>query len=93
MRDELLVLGPREVLLPRPASLFAPAPPSDLDGLSAVETRLEDMDERGLKKAPDEPLAQSLWERFKVGWIFLAAIGTIAGNVITALIVAHFTKH
>ncbi len=42
LRDELLVLGPREVLLPRPASLFAPAAPSDLDGLSAVETRLED---------------------------------------------------
>jgi DNA mismatch repair protein MutS len=42
LRDELLVLCPREILLPRPATLFSAPPPSDLDGLGAVETRLEE---------------------------------------------------
>ncbi len=42
LRDELRRLRPREILLPRPASLFPPAASADLDGSGGVETRLED---------------------------------------------------
>ncbi len=42
LRDELQVLRPREILLARPGSLFAEAAAPDLDGLGAVETRLEE---------------------------------------------------
>ena len=42
LRDELQVLRPREILLARPASLFAEAAAPDLDGLGAVETQLEE---------------------------------------------------
>ena len=42
LRDELGILRPREVLLPRPATLFPEASAPELDGLGAVETRLDD---------------------------------------------------
>ncbi len=44
LRDELGILRPREVLLPQPVSLFPAAMPaaSELNGLEAVETRLDD---------------------------------------------------
>jgi DNA mismatch repair protein MutS len=42
LRDELSVLRPREILLPRPVTLFPAAIPTEMDGLGAVETRLDD---------------------------------------------------
>jgi DNA mismatch repair protein MutS len=42
LRDELGILRPREILLPRPATLFPMAAAADMNGLGAVETRLED---------------------------------------------------
>ncbi len=42
LRDELQLLRPREVLLPRPASLFPQAASAQLDGVGGVETRLEE---------------------------------------------------
>ncbi len=44
LRDELGILRPREVLLPQPMSLFPSSLPaaSELNGLGAVETRLDD---------------------------------------------------
>ncbi|MGH9745502.1 MAG: DNA mismatch repair protein MutS [Candidatus Acidiferrales bacterium] len=44
LRDELGILRPREVLLPQPVSLFpaAAAGATELNGLGAVETRLDD---------------------------------------------------
>jgi DNA mismatch repair protein MutS len=42
LRDELGILRPREILLPRPATLFPVAASAELDGLGAVETRLDD---------------------------------------------------
>ena len=42
LRDELGVLRPREILLPKPRTLFPAAAPSESNGLGAVETRLED---------------------------------------------------
>jgi DNA mismatch repair protein MutS len=42
LRDELGILRPREILLPRPATLFPMAAAADLNGLGAVETRLDD---------------------------------------------------
>jgi DNA mismatch repair protein MutS len=42
LRDELDVLRPREILLPRPATLFPEAAPAQLNGPNAVETRLDD---------------------------------------------------
>src|SRR6202521_2189651 len=42
LRDELGILRPREILLPRPATLFPVTIPSELDGLGAVETRLDE---------------------------------------------------
>jgi len=42
LRDELGILRPREILLPRPAMLFPVTVPAELDGLGAVETRLDD---------------------------------------------------
>ncbi|MGH9639486.1 MAG: DNA mismatch repair protein MutS, partial [Bryobacteraceae bacterium] len=42
LRDELDILRPREILLPRPATLFPDAAHTELDGLNAVETRLDD---------------------------------------------------
>jgi DNA mismatch repair protein MutS len=39
---ELEILRPRELLLPRPATLFPDASPAELDGLDAVETRLDE---------------------------------------------------
>jgi DNA mismatch repair protein MutS len=42
LRDELEILRPREILLPRPATLFVDAAPSGIDGIGAVETRLDD---------------------------------------------------
>jgi len=42
LRDELGILRPREVLLPRPVTLFPAAVPAELNGLGAVETRLEE---------------------------------------------------
>ncbi|MGH9564044.1 MAG: DNA mismatch repair protein MutS, partial [Terracidiphilus sp.] len=41
-RDELQTLRPREVLLPRPATLFPDAAPAMLEGCGGVETRLDD---------------------------------------------------
>src|ERR1700720_4174687 len=40
MRDELGILRPREVLLPRAVTLFPAAVPAELNGLGAVETRI-----------------------------------------------------
>jgi len=42
LRDELHLLRPREVLLPRPTSLFPQATAAELDGSGGVETRLEE---------------------------------------------------
>jgi DNA mismatch repair protein MutS len=42
LRDELLLLRPRETLLPRPQQLFETAKNTLLDGAGGVETRLED---------------------------------------------------
>jgi DNA mismatch repair protein MutS len=42
LRDELEILRPREVLLPRPATLFPEASTSIADGLGTLETRLDD---------------------------------------------------
>ncbi len=42
LADELHVLRPREILLPRPATLFSQATPPEMDGLGAVETRLDE---------------------------------------------------
>ena len=41
LRDELEILRPREILLPRPATLFPDAAPAGLGDGNAVETRLE----------------------------------------------------
>ncbi len=42
LRDEMGILRPREVLLARPAILFPVSAPAGLDGLNAVETRLDE---------------------------------------------------
>jgi DNA mismatch repair protein MutS len=42
LRDELGILRPREILVPRPATLFPAAAPASMDGLGAVETRFDD---------------------------------------------------
>jgi DNA mismatch repair protein MutS len=42
LRDELLLLRPRETLLPRPQQLFETAKNTLLDGAGGVESRLED---------------------------------------------------
>jgi DNA mismatch repair protein MutS len=42
LRDELGILRPREILLPRPATLFPMASATELNGHGAVETRLDD---------------------------------------------------
>jgi DNA mismatch repair protein MutS len=42
LRDELGILRPREILLPRPVSLFPATVPIEMDGLGAVETRLDE---------------------------------------------------
>jgi DNA mismatch repair protein MutS len=42
LEDELLLLRPREVLMPRPESLFTEALPLDLGASGGVETRLDD---------------------------------------------------
>jgi DNA mismatch repair protein MutS len=42
LRDELGILRPREILLPRPITLFPAAIPVEMDGLGAVETRLDE---------------------------------------------------
>jgi DNA mismatch repair protein MutS len=42
LRDELGILRPREILVGQPATLFPIASPNDMNGLGAVETRLEE---------------------------------------------------
>ena len=42
LRDELGILRPREILLPRPVTLFPAAIPPEMDGLGAVESRLDE---------------------------------------------------
>ncbi len=42
LRDELHLLCPREILLPRPATLFSQPAQADLDGVGGLETRLEE---------------------------------------------------
>jgi DNA mismatch repair protein MutS len=42
LRDELHLLRPREILLPRPATLFSQPAPADLEGVGGLETRLEE---------------------------------------------------
>ncbi|MFZ3215391.1 MAG: DNA mismatch repair protein MutS [Candidatus Acidiferrales bacterium] len=42
LRDELGILRPREVLLPRAVTLFPVTAPAEMDGLGAVETRLDE---------------------------------------------------
>jgi DNA mismatch repair protein MutS len=42
LRDELGILRPREVLLARAVTLFPVAMPAEIDGLGAVETRLDE---------------------------------------------------
>ena len=42
LRDELGILRPREILLPRPVTLFPTTVPIEMDGLGAVETRLDE---------------------------------------------------
>jgi DNA mismatch repair protein MutS len=47
LRDELLSLAPREILLARQETLFSPSLSAEYDGLTAVETRLEEWVFRG----------------------------------------------
>jgi DNA mismatch repair protein MutS len=42
LRDEIGVLRPREILLPKPRTLFPSASSAEANGFGAVETRLED---------------------------------------------------
>ncbi|MBI3662779.1 MAG: DNA mismatch repair protein MutS [Acidobacteria bacterium] len=42
LRDELEVLRPREILLPRPETLFSAAVPAELNGAGGIETRLDE---------------------------------------------------
>jgi len=42
LRDELGILRPREILLPQPSTLFPVPTHTNLNGLGAVETRLDD---------------------------------------------------
>src|SRR5271155_1123182 len=42
LRDELGILRPREILLPRPVTLFPVPVANEMDGLGAVETRLDE---------------------------------------------------
>jgi DNA mismatch repair protein MutS len=42
LRDELGILRPREILLPQPSTLFPVPGHTDLNGVGAVETRLDD---------------------------------------------------
>ena len=42
LRDELGILRPREILLPRLVSLFPATIPTEMEGLGAVETRLDE---------------------------------------------------
>src|SRR3984893_6045778 len=42
LRDELGILRPREILLEQTATLLATSPPDHLNGLGAVETRLDE---------------------------------------------------
>ncbi len=42
LRDELEVLRPREILLPRPETLFAAVVPAELNGAGGIETRLDE---------------------------------------------------
>ena len=42
LRDELGILRPREILVPQPASLFPVAASTHVDGLGALETRLDE---------------------------------------------------
>ncbi|MGA9882917.1 MAG: DNA mismatch repair protein MutS [Candidatus Acidiferrales bacterium] len=42
LRDEMEILRPREILLPRPATLFPDAAPASIECAGAVETRLDD---------------------------------------------------
>ncbi|MGH9712271.1 MAG: DNA mismatch repair protein MutS [Candidatus Acidiferrales bacterium] len=42
LRDEIGILRPKEILLPRPATLFPVTVPVELNGFGAVETRLDD---------------------------------------------------
>jgi DNA mismatch repair protein MutS len=42
LQDELGILRPREILLPRPATLFPTTSAAETNGLGAVETRLDD---------------------------------------------------
>jgi len=42
LRDELHVLRPREILLPRPVTLFPHSAPAELDGVGGTVTQLDD---------------------------------------------------
>ena len=42
LRDELGILRPREILLPRPATLFPMERAAEMDGLGGVQTRLDE---------------------------------------------------
>jgi DNA mismatch repair protein MutS len=42
LRDELEILRPREILLPRPVTLFPQSTPAETNGLGSVETRLDE---------------------------------------------------
>jgi DNA mismatch repair protein MutS len=42
LRDELEVMRPREILLPRPETLFAAVVPAELNGAGGIETRLDE---------------------------------------------------
>jgi DNA mismatch repair protein MutS len=42
LKDELEILRPREILIPRPATLFPDAAPTAMNGRAPIETRLDD---------------------------------------------------
>jgi len=42
LRDELETMRPREILLPRPDTLFSAAVPAELNGAGGIETRLDE---------------------------------------------------
>ena len=86
LRDELQILAPREVLLPRPVTLFPQAAPSELDGLGAVETRLEDW-----VFDPDFA-ARTLEEHFRVAGLEGYGLNGHAQAVMAAGALVHYLR-
>jgi DNA mismatch repair protein MutS len=86
LRDELGILRPREILLPRPATLFPVAVVAELDGLGAVETRLDDwVFERN-------HAARLLEEQFRVAGLEGFGLGGHAQATAAAGAIVHYLR-